>query len=137
MVLSQTKWEEQEMKIKIHVFGKPDCPKCNMLNERIDGLLKRDEYSQFEKVYHDCMTEDGLVAFCLAQQLNPSKIPAFVLGNDDGYIEKIESDEVVLPPYKIFSKYGLQTDWRSDGLKGNIPLQLIKDELNFFKENFK
>ena len=64
-------------KYRVVVFGKSGCPKCKVLNQRLDTLLDKPEWEQFEKVYHSLDTEDGLVSFCKAECINPQRIPAF------------------------------------------------------------
>ena len=62
---------------QIHVFGKPGCDKCHTLNGRLDDLLQEAEWAEFEKLYHDLETENGLVEFCEAECLNPQRVPGF------------------------------------------------------------
>ena len=64
---------------QIKVFGKQGCDKCHTLNQRLDKLLATEEYSNFEKVYLDVETLDGLVAFAEAECINPSRIPAMLV----------------------------------------------------------
>jgi len=73
----------------VHVFGKEGCAKCTMLNRRLDTLLASDKYKdKFVKQYDSVLTEDGLVHFCLAQCVNPNRIPAMMISDMEGnYIE--------------------------------------------------
>ena len=65
--------------LKVLVFGKKGCQKCTVLNQRLDKLLAKEDYKGFEKLYRDVETVDGLIDFCEAECLNPSKIPAMVV----------------------------------------------------------
>ena len=47
---------------RVTVFGKSGCDKCKVLQKRLDDLLATPEWADFEKVYCDVETEEGLVA---------------------------------------------------------------------------
>ncbi len=64
---------------QIWVFGKKGCDKCAVLNQRIDKLLGDERWQAFEKRQWDVETEEGLVAFCEMECVNPQRIPAFVV----------------------------------------------------------
>ena len=64
---------------RILVFGKTTCEKCKVLQTRLDNLVASPEWQDFEKVYCDVETEDGLVEFCRTGCINPHRIPAFVV----------------------------------------------------------
>ena len=52
----------QESPLTVHVFGKPGCAKCSMLNRRLDKMLAEEpRYARFHKEYHNVLEEDGLV----------------------------------------------------------------------------
>ena len=117
---------------QIPVFGKPGCAKCHVLQGRIDELLQEEEWSGFEKVYHDLETEDGLVDFCEAECLNPQRVPGF-------YISKAGADGVqrpmanpapgaadpVLGASGLYARIGLQTDYSAAG-RGVISPKMIE-----------
>jgi len=118
---------------QIHVFGKKGCDKCAVLNQRIDKLLSEEAWSDFEKVYLDVETEDGIIAFCEAECLNPQRIPAMLIMHQsqkaDGYTPVPNptpgKDDPVFGQSKIFQFLGLQTDYTDAG-KGIIPPRMIK-----------
>ncbi|NMA43394.1 MAG: hypothetical protein GX946_08430 [Oligosphaeraceae bacterium] len=123
-------------KITIHVFGKEGCDKCSMLNRRIDKLLSEPQYARFKKTYHDVMTEDGLVHFCLAQCVNPSQIPAMLLSypGPEGmpqYLRNPEpgAEDKVCGASKLYQFLGLQTDYSAAG-KGIITPKMISSILD-------
>lgn len=64
---------------RVMVFGKTGCEKCKVLNRRLDRLFAEAQWQDFEKHYCDVETEDGLIAFCRAQCVNPSRIPALLV----------------------------------------------------------
>ncbi|RMD75484.1 MAG: hypothetical protein D6820_14665, partial [Lentisphaerae bacterium] len=64
---------------QIRIFGKKGCQKCQLLKQRVTKILDNAKYAEFEQAYFDILTEDGLVTFCSAECLNPSRIPAFLV----------------------------------------------------------
>ena len=118
-------------KFRVRVFGKHGCPKCTVLNQRIDGLLEKPEWSDFEKEYFDVETEAGLVEFALAECLNPQRIPAFLVLRvaDDGRVDFIPNprpgaSDPVCRDSRLYTHLGLQTDYSNVG-KGVISGQMI------------
>lgn len=124
-------------KYQIRVFGKQGCEKCHALNQRLDKLLAKKEYADFEKVYCDVETIDGLVAFAEAGCINPSRIPAvlFTVWNEmlETYIPLTNKDpgaaDPVLKKSKLYQFLGLQTDY-SDVGKGIISPKMIQNILD-------
>ncbi len=119
----------------VNVFGKAGCAKCAMLNRRLDKLLSEEPYTGFQKKYHDVMTEDGLVPFCLAQCLNPSRIPAMLISRlrEDGREEYLANPEAecrdeVCGEAKLFQYLGLQTDYSEEG-KGILTPEMVESIL--------
>lgn len=121
---------------QIHVFGKPGCAKCHTLNGRLDDLLQDEEWTDFEKVYHDLETEAGLVDFCDAECLNPQRVPGF-------YVSKANPDTGEQAPLSnpmagdpecpggssaLYSWVGMQTDYSSVG-RGVITPRMIESVL--------
>ena len=115
---------------QIHVFGKPGCAKCHALQGRLDDLLQEETYSDFEKVYHDLETEDGLVAFCEAECLNPQRVPAFyvakegepILNPNPGATDSVTGDS------SLYTLLGLQTDYSPRG-RGVLSPKMIESVL--------
>lgn len=123
-------------KFTINVFGKHGCAKCAMLNRRIDQLLEKGQYSDFTKVYRDVLTEDGLVTFCKAECLNPSRIPAMVISVTDGdgrerYLENPAPGrpDPVCKDSRLYQFLGIQTDYSPEG-KGVITPEMIQSILD-------
>ena len=118
---------------QIHVFGKPGCDKCHTLNGRLDDLLKGEEWSDFEKVYHDLETEGGLVEFCEAECLNPQRVPGFYVSKADPATGR----QAPIPNPKpgaedgpggssaLYTWIGLQTDYGPAG-RGVITPKMIQ-----------
>lgn len=118
-------------KFRIRVFGKHGCPKCQVLNQRIDGLLEKPEWADFEKEYVDAESETGLVEFALAECINPQRIPAFVVMRlqEDGRAEylpnpKPGAEDPVCRNSRLFTYLGIQTDYTAVG-KGVISGPMI------------
>ena len=113
-----------EKDFRVMVFGKTGCDKCKMLNRRLDTLLAKPEWQDFEKVYLDLETIDGLVAFSLAECINPSQIPAVqVMKKPVGATEyaplRNPQPGDTNPAYKnskLYTYLGLQTDYSDSGV---------------------
>ncbi len=123
-------------KLIVNVFGKAGCAKCTMLNRRLDKLLREERYAGFQKKYHDVMTETGLVPFCLAQCLNPSRIPAMLVSRirEDGgeeYLPNPDADrkDELCKDSKLYQYLGLQTDYSEEG-KGIITPEMVESILD-------
>ena len=116
----------------VHVFGKEGCAKCTMLNRRLDTLLASDKYKdKFVKQYDNVFTEDGLVYFCLAQCVNPNRIPAMIIADQDGnYIENPTpgAPDEICGRSKLYQYLGIQTDYSNEG-KGIITPEMIESIL--------
>ncbi len=120
-------------KFQIRVFGKQGCDKCHTLNQRLDKLLSKSEYVDFEKVYCDVETIDGLVAFSEAECINPSRIPAMVVtkwNEAEAEYEPVSTKapgaaDTVCRKSKLYQYVGLQTDY-SDSGKGVISPKMIQ-----------
>ena len=108
---------------QIVVYGKSGCQKCAVLNQRIDKLLEKDEWSDFRKIYIDVLSEDGLIEFCNAECINPQRIPAFIIRQFD---EETGNYEYVLNPnpgthdpvtgtFALYTYLGIQTDYATTG----------------------
>ncbi len=122
--------------LKLFVFGKKGCDKCGVLNQRIDKLLTEERYQEIEKIYRDIETVDGLIDFCEAECLNPSKIPALVIAKNENGVtnwlpnKTVGNDAEIYKKSKTYQYLGLQTDYSEIG-KGIISpkqIQAILDE---------
>jgi hypothetical protein len=117
---------------RILVFGKPGCDKCKVLNQRLDSLLERPEWQDFEKHYCDLATEDGLVQFAEAECINPQQIPALVVTRRDEASRRYlplpnhrpGAVEEVYGKSKLYSFLGLRTDYSETG-RGVISPQMV------------
>ena len=111
------------MQFRIQVFGKPGCDKCSVLNQRLDRLLEQKEWGDFEKQYCDIGTEEGLVAFCEAECINPQRIPAILVTRrhegSDCYEPlpntRIGEEDAAYGDSRLYQHLGLQTDYSTGG----------------------
>jgi hypothetical protein len=118
--------------LRILVFGKPGCDKCKVLNQRLDNLLDKPEWQDFEKRYCDLSTEEGLVQFAEAECVNPQQIPAFLVTRRDpsgGTYAPVPNRrpgvvEEVYGKSKLYQFLGLRTDYSETG-RGLISPQMI------------
>lgn len=121
---------------RITVFGKSGCDKCKVLNQRIDTLLEKDEWGEFEKNYISLDTEEGLVAFCRTECVNPQRIPAFVIEkldestNEYRLLENSDPDRGIqnAANARLYQYVGLQTDYSDQG-RGVISPKMIAETL--------
>ena len=117
---------------RIQVFGKAGCDKCAVLKQRLDTLLAKDEWAEFEREDIDVETEDGLVAFSESECINPQRIPAMlVLRQRNGADEYIPlsnptmgKPDPVCRKSKLYQFLGLQTDYSESG-RGVITPKMI------------
>jgi len=122
-----------EKNYRVTVFGKAGCDKCKVLQKRLDDILAKPEWSDFEKAYADIETEEGLVPFCRAECLNPSRIPAFVVSRRDpatGHYELLPNlapgqPSAVLKKAGLYTYVGLQTDYAGEGQGVITPRMII------------
>jgi hypothetical protein len=110
-------------KFLVQVFGKKGCPKCKVLNKRLDKVLEKPEWEGFEKSYFDVTTVDGLVNFGKAECLNGQRIPSFLVCkiDDKGQTHKIrqtfkEELDTESGKYRFPTYVGLETDYSEDGV---------------------
>ena len=120
-------------KFQLTVFGKAGCEKCKVLNARLDALLEKPEWgTDFEKMYCDVETEDGLVPFAKAECISPNRIPALLvskLNDTTGKYQPLANPtpgkiDPVLKKSKLYQYLGMQTDYTDDG-KGLITPKMI------------
>lgn len=120
-------------KYQIRVFGKAGCDKCHTLNQRLEKLLTKEEYADFEKLYCDVETIDGLVSFSEAECINPSRIPAMLItewDTDQNDFIPVSTTapgakDAVCKKAKLYQYLGLQTDYSASG-KGVISPKMIQ-----------
>ncbi len=94
-----------------------------MLNKRVEKILKKKQWQDFHKVYHDIMTEDGLIDFANAECINPQRIPAFVIKkfNEERNRYEYLANEIpgkydaVCGGSKLYTYLGVQTDYSTTG----------------------
>jgi len=119
-------------KFCVYVFGKAGCDKCKILNQRLDDLLTKPEWADFEKHYLDVLTVDGVVGLCKVGGVNPQRIPAFVVaapspeGGRFDYLPPLSDVAAADMPVaaRLHSCLGLQTDY-SDAGRGVISPRMI------------
>ncbi len=122
-------------RFRVLVFGKSGCDKCAVLNQRLDKVLAKKAWSEFEKVSYDGESLDGLVTFCQAECLNPQRIPAMLVmrkGAGDAY-EPLpnpapDKKDAVCGNSRLYQYVGLQTDYTAAG-KGLITPKMIESVL--------
>ena len=121
---------------RVMVFGKTGCEKCKVLNRRLDRLFAEEQWQDFEKQYCDVETEDGLIAFCRAQCVNPSRIPALLVTqytDAGGYVPvqnlSAGTTDPVCGRSHLYQYVGLQTDYSEVG-SGLITPEMIEAVLN-------
>ena len=121
---------------RVRVFGKAGCAKCKTLNQRLDKLLARDEWSDFEKEYCALDTEEGMVEFCGTECINPQRVPAMLVmrrEGDSGDYEPMANaapgeDDGVCGKSRLYQFLGIQTDYSGRG-KGVISPKMIESLL--------
>ena len=123
-------------KYQIRVFGKKGCDKCHTLNQRLDKILANEGFGNFEKLYCDVETIEGIVAFAEAECINPSRIPALLVTQWNEEAADFEPVSVrepgaadeVCKKSRLYHYLGLQTDY-SDVGKGVISPKMIQSIL--------
>ena len=120
---------------RITVFGKAGCDKCKTLNRRLEKMLTEDSWQDFDKQYCDVETEEGLIAFCRAECVNPARIPAFLVArrSGEGDYAVLESrrpgeTDTLCAASRLYQYVGLQTDYSVSG-NGVISPAMIKSVL--------
>jgi hypothetical protein len=112
--------------LRVTVFGKPGCDKCAILKKRLADLMAKPDYALFDLSYADVETVEGLTRFCRAEELNPNRIPAFVIERyEEGEWVAIESPPAEGDPSgRLACRLGMQTDYSGAG-RGVIPPKAI------------
>lgn len=100
--------------LTIHIFGKSEgCAKCAALKRKVTSVIGEDDYrGKFAVVFHDVLTEEGLVDFCRSN-INPNCIPGMVIGIGELFLESVCTSEewltrgnVLKPWLGLFTDYG-------------------------------
>jgi hypothetical protein len=116
---------------KLVVFGKAGCDKCKMLKKRTDDLLASAEWADFEQEYCDVETEEGLIEFCRAECINPTRIPALVVMRQESGtyrpvpVAEPERSDPLLGKSRLYHVLGLQTDYSAQG-RGVLSPKMIQ-----------
>jgi len=109
---------------QIRVFGKAGCDKCHTLNQRLDKILAKEEWSDFEKCYFDVETVEGLMAFAETECINPQRIPAMLItrwDENEGEYVPVETkvpgkQDPICKKSRLYQYLGLQTDYAGNGV---------------------
>lgn len=106
---------------KLIVYGKTGCQKCEILQRRLEKMGL-----SFELRKVDTLT--GLILFCRAEQLNPSRIPA-VLVEEDGkpLVDDSGKTAELLGTCALPSIAGMQTDYENGGVLRPADIQTLVD----------
>jgi hypothetical protein len=124
---------------QVVVFGKVGCEKCKVLQKRVDDLLAKPEWAEFEKAYFDVETVEGLVEFCKAECLNPQRLPAMVVrqvteaGAQAIAVNPTAAPDPVLGQTRLYHILGLQTDYSDEG-RGVVTPRMITAVLSAARE---
>jgi len=116
----------------VKVFGKPGCSKCTAALSRLHKLIESsDKYREFVVTYMNIRREEGLVALCRAEVINPQRIPAVVLYTDSKcplrYSGKLDFPQDA-GDIQLKDLLGVQTDY--DRGNGVIPVPALKTLLD-------
>lgn len=128
-----------EKPYQVVVFGKAGCDKCAAMQKRVDELLAKPDGADFEKLYLDVETVDGLVEFCKAECLNPQRLPALMVrratpaGAEAIPVEPSASPDLVLGQSRLYHILGLQTDYTDEG-RGVVSPRMIAAVLSSARE---
>jgi hypothetical protein len=129
-------------KYRVQVFGKLGCNKCKALNRRVEKLLSSAEWADFDNVYTKLDTIDGLVEFCSAECINPSRIPAVMILKEDPESKEFrripeshpENWDKVFGKSRLYSYLGLQTDYSLSG-RGVLTPKMLKALMEEARKN--
>ena len=117
--------------LTIHIFGKSEgCAKCAALKRRVTSVIGRTiTGGKFAVVFHDVLTEEGLVDFCRSN-INPKCIPGMVIGIGELFLESVCTSEEWLTRGNVLKPWlGLFTDY-GERHKGVITSDEIREILS-------
>ena len=108
-------------RFQVAMFGKEGCEKCEVLKKRLNKILQEKRYEEFEFVYCDLGTVEGLVRFCRCEVLNPQRIPSFIVYNKQAAQPETDPSPVrcrkkVSAEEEIETFLALETDYISTGV---------------------
>ena len=121
-------------RFQVAVFGKQGCDKCRLLKNRLEKILAEKTYADFEMIYYDLGTVEGLVRFCQCEMLNPQRIPSFMVFEKEDRPGttalrqlscRVEMSDLVDEDLDIFM--GLETDYTSTGTLKPVMIRRILD----------
>ena len=80
--------------LTIHMFGKSEgCDETAALKRKVISVIGEDDYrGKFAVVFHDVLTEEGLVDFCRFN-INPNSLPGLVIGIGRLFLEAVCTSE--------------------------------------------
>lgn len=119
-------------RFQVALFGKEGCDKCEVLKKRLDKILQEKPYEEFEFVYCDLGTVEGLVRFCRSDVLNPQRIPSFMVFHKETDQEEADPDPLrcrreISAEEEIETFLALETDYKTTGI---ISPKMIKNVLD-------
>ena len=117
--------------LTIHIFGKSEgCTKCAALKRKVASVIGEDDYrGKFAVVFHDVLTEEGLVDFCRSN-INPNCIPGLVIGIGELFLESVCTSEEWLTRGNVLKPWlGLFTDY-GERHRGVITTEEIREILS-------
>ena len=108
-------------RFQVAMFGKEGCEKCEVLKKRLNKILQEKPYEEFEFVYCDLGTVEGLVRFCRCEVLNPQRIPSFIVCSKQAAQPEADPSPVrcrkkVSAEEEIETFLALETDYKSTGV---------------------
>ena len=117
--------------LTVHIFGKSEgCTKCAALRRKVASVIGEDDYrGKFAVVFHDVLTEEGLVDFCRSN-INPNSLPGMVIGIGELFLESVCTSEEWLSRGNLLKPWlGLFTDY-SERHRGVITSEEICEILS-------
>ena len=117
--------------LTIHIFGKSHgCSKCDALKRKVASVIGEDDYRRkFAMVFHDVLTEEGLVDFCRSN-INPNSLPGLVIGIGELFLESVCTSEEWIERGNLLKPWlGLFTDY-GERHKGVITTEEIREILS-------
>jgi hypothetical protein len=126
-------------RFEVAVFGKKGCSKCELLKKRVGKILAEKNFDDFEMVYYDLGTEEGLVRFSQCEVLNIQRIPSFTILHKGPINGRCDIRPViclkkvsVLDNEKTETFIGIETDYSTNGV---IAPKTIRQTLEMVMQN--